>query len=71
VHNPGGELPVRGIKNRSEHGHQEDEAAAANAFGEGLGVPGEESDWPDNRQVKKATFNPPVDGGGRTGVVVG
>jgi hypothetical protein len=71
VYDPGGELAIRRIENGPEDRHQEDEPAAPNAFGEGLSIPSEESDWPDNRQVKKAPFNPPVNGGGRTGVVVG
>ena len=67
---PGGELAVGGIKNGAQHGHQEDEASTPEALGEGLRIPGEERHRPDHGQVQQAALNPPVDGGGRTGVVV-
>jgi len=65
-----GKLPIQGIEKGAQHSHQEDQAAAAEALGERLGVPGKECHRPDHGQVKKAALDPPVDGGGRTGVVV-
>ncbi len=70
VDDTGGELAVGGIKNGAQHGHQKDEAPTPEALGEGLRIPGEERHRPDHGQVQQAALNPPVDGGGRTGVVV-
>lgn len=70
VNDPRGELSVGGIEKWAQHGHQKDESATPEALGEGLRIPGEERHRPDDSQVKQAALNPPVNGGGRTGVVV-
>ena len=50
--------------------HQKDEAATPKTVGECLSIPREESYRSDHRQIEQAPFNAPVNGGGRTGVVV-
>src|SRR5215467_8816182 len=65
----GCELAVRSVQKRTQHGHQEDKSPPAKALGKGLSVPGKECHWPDDGQIEKAALNPPVNGGGRTGVV--
>src|SRR5690349_7273776 len=65
----GSELAVRSVQKRTQHGHQEDKSPPAKALGKGLSVPREECHWPDDGQVEKAALNPPVNGGGRTGIV--
>ena len=68
VHHARGEFAIGGIKKRAQQGHQENQAAPAEALGKGLGVPGKEGHRPDDGQVEKAAFHPPVDSGGRTGI---
>jgi len=69
--NPSSEFSIRRVEEWAQYGHQEDEAAASEALGEGLRIPGKERHRPDHRQVQKAALYAPVDcGGGRTGVMV-
>ena len=70
MHRPRGKLAVRGIKKRTQQGHQEDQPAPPEALGERLGIPRKERHGLDHGQVEQAALNPPVDGGGRTGIVV-
>ena len=65
-----GELSVRGIKERTQQGHQKDQPAPPKSLGECLGIPGKERHRPDHGQVKQAALHPPVDGGAGTGIVV-
>jgi hypothetical protein len=70
MYRPGGELAVRRIKKRTQQGHQKDLPTPPETFGKRLGIPGKERHGLDHSQVKQAALNPPVDGGGRTGIVV-
>ncbi len=70
VHGAGGKLAVGGIEKRPQQGRQEDLPTPPEALGKGLGVPREERHGLDHGQVEQAALNPPVDGGGRTGIVV-
>src|ERR1700733_16112621 len=70
MHGPRSKLAVCGIKKRAQDRHGEDQTAAAKALGKRLGVPSKERHRPDHGQVKKTAFDPPVDGRGRTGIVV-
>ena len=64
------DLSIRGIQEGTQQGHDKDQPTPADAFRKSLSIPGEESHRPDYREVEKAAFHPPVDGGGRTGVLV-
>jgi hypothetical protein len=70
MHRPRRKLTIGGIKEGAQEGHQEDQPTPPEAFGEGLGIPGKERHRLDHGQVEQAALDPPVDGGGRTGIVV-
>ncbi len=70
MHHARGKFAVRGIQEGTQQSHQKDEPATPKAFRERLGVPGKERNGPDHGQVEKAALDAPVDGGGRTGIVV-
>src|SRR5690348_5846495 len=61
-------LAIGGVEQRTQQGHQENQASPAEALGKSLGVPGKEGYRPYDGEVEKATFDPPVDSGGRAGI---
>src|SRR5579859_4256580 len=65
-----GKLAIGRVEKRAQQRHHEDLPAAAEALGEGLCVPGKKRHGLDHGQVKQAPLDSPVDGGGRTGIVV-
>src|SRR6266496_4777472 len=70
MHCPCGKLAICRVQKRAQKRHQEDEAAPSKALAERLGIPGKEGHRPDHGQVEETALYSPVDGGGRTGVVV-
>src|ERR1700684_1611367 len=70
MHGPRSKLAVCGIKKRAQDRHGEDQTAAAKALGKRLGVPSKDAHRPPQGKDKKTASDPPVDGGGRTGIVV-
>jgi hypothetical protein len=63
VHDPGGKLPVGGIKKRAQGCHQQNQAATLPPSRECLGVPSEKGDRPNGGQFQQAAFHPPVHSG--------
>jgi hypothetical protein len=70
MHRPRGTFAIRGIKKRPQKGHQKDEPAPPEALGKRLRIPGKERHRLDHGEVKQTALYPPVDGWGRTGIVV-
>jgi hypothetical protein len=66
----GGKFAIGCIKERAQHRHQEDQTSAPKTVRESLSIPREEGDRSDHSQIEQAPLNAPVNGGGRTGVVV-
>jgi len=56
-----GEHAIRGVEKRARDSEDAHGAAAAPAFKKGLGVPGEEADGADGREIEQAAFYAPVD----------